>query len=298
MLLTFGGKQMIPIWSPKAMKAKPIFYRQWNDIDIYIEDTGVPSKKLFRHLFTRCFSDKYRVAEVFPLGGRKAVINACEDDQLDGGRPRIYIIDADLDLLLNTKLAALKRFFCLPIYCIENLLIDEKAIIEVLYEEHSVLEKEELVQNFDFKTWISLIEKPLVDLFIDYAICKEVLPSQETVSFKISNLVSSGDGLLDVNKIKKRLEYIESQICCVITPEELNKRKQIIKSSLIVRKINSVQTVVSGKHYLLPLMRIRMNQIAKLRVTKDVLNLRLAKYCDISPILPICSVCSLETKVA
>src|SRR5208283_2113686 len=134
------GSEMIPLWSSKAKKAKAVFFRQWNDIDIFIEDTEKSSKKIFRQILSRCFVDKYRVAEIFPLGGREAVITACQGDQIDGGNPRIYLIDGDLSLILGIRVPSLKRLFVLPIYCIENLLIDETAVVEVLFEENHTAE--------------------------------------------------------------------------------------------------------------------------------------------------------------
>lgn len=282
---------MIPVWSVRARKAKAVFYREWNDIDIFIEDTGKSSKKIFRQILSRCFKDKYRVAEVFPLAGRESVIAACQKDQTDGGHPRLYLVDGDLDLILNAGIAPLKRFFSLPVYCIENVLIDQSAIIEVLYEEDPSSEHDDLETAFDFESWLQTLDQPLKELFVDYALCKEASPDIETVAFKVSQLVSSGDGMLDSAKLRSRVQSIETEILKVISSQKYAERKQAIIDTLKARSLFDVRKIVSGKHYLLPLIRMRMRNIAKIRADNESLNIRLAKYCDTSVIGSVCGAC-------
>lgn len=283
---------MIPNWSSKAKKAKSEFYTEWNDIDIYIEDTGIASKKIIRQLISRCFSEKYRVAEVFPLGGKTAVITACEKDQVAHGRPRLYIIDGDLDLILNTPIPPLNRLFSLPVYCIENLLIDEAAVVEVLYEDHPTKEKNEIIDELKFDEWLNTINSSLVNLFIDYALCKSIIPTKETVKYKISKLVSSGDGRIDESKIGARCDDIESEIISCIGFDNFKSRKANITGEITSRGINNCQIIVSGKDYLMPLLRLRMRLITKQQVDNACLNIRLAKYCDITKIMSICNLFS------
>ncbi len=285
---------MIPTWSFEAKKAKPVFFRAWNDIDIYIEDTGIPTKKLFKELLSRCCAGKYRVAEVFPLGGRNAVIDACTNDQTPDGRPRVYIVDGDLDLI-NGTIPKLNRLFSLPVYCIENFLIDESAIIEILYEEHPSKEKDNLKKEMDFDGWLESVNEPLIDLFIDYALCKSIIPTRETVQYKIKNLVSSGDGSIDNSKVIRRCKDIEESLITSIGQDELLRRKLQLVSSLKIREIYNSKVIASGKHYLLPLLRIRMHLLVKFRVTNDSLNMRLAKYCDIKSLASLCTFCSSIT---
>lgn len=62
------GIEMIPARSTKAKKAKSVFFRKYNDIDIYIEDTEKGATKLYTILFQRAFKNKYDVNRIYPLG--------------------------------------------------------------------------------------------------------------------------------------------------------------------------------------------------------------------------------------
>ena len=118
-----------------ARKAKALFYHKFNDVDIYVEDTGLGAKKLYEIVFGRVFEGRYRVAEIFPLGGRQAVIDKCKGDSLDSERPRVYVIDGDLELMIGVKARKDKRLVVLSRYCIENYLVDELAALSILDEE-------------------------------------------------------------------------------------------------------------------------------------------------------------------
>ena len=87
---------LIPERSIRAKVAKSVFYKEVNDIDIYIEDTTKGYKKLYKNLFSRVFQNKYRVSEVFPIGSRGKVI--AQHKIKNSIRPYLFIIDGDLFL--------------------------------------------------------------------------------------------------------------------------------------------------------------------------------------------------------
>ena len=89
----------IPERSVEANFAKSVFYTQYNDIDIYVEDTKQGYEKVFKILFSRLFEDKFRVDSIFPLGGRDKVIN-----KLNVGNIIIYIPIPSLPILLASAI--------------------------------------------------------------------------------------------------------------------------------------------------------------------------------------------------
>ena len=72
---------MIPARSTKAKKAKAVFFRRYNDIDIYIEDTERGAEKLYAILFQRAFKDKYIINRIYPLGGRQKFLSTGKKGQ-------------------------------------------------------------------------------------------------------------------------------------------------------------------------------------------------------------------------
>ena len=108
-----------------------------------------------------------------------------------------------------------------------------------------------------------------LDLFVlDYAICKEASPEEETVGYKVSKLVGSSAGTVDSHKVQLPCTHVQSAVISRIGYYEYRKRRGTIIESLRRRGIFGVG-VVSGKDYLLPLMRIRMQGIVRLRITND-----------------------------
>lgn len=268
-------------WSTKGKLAKSIFYNNFNDIDIYVEDTALGVKKFYKEFFSRVFEGKYRIEAVFPLGDKHTVIQECIKNQNEGGRRRIYIVDGDLDLLTGNNPKMLKRFYALKRYSIENYLIDENAIIAILDEENIERSADDIKIDFDFSNWIKENEEPLFELFVIYAIAKELCPDLATVSYKINQLVSSNTGVIDISKIEDRKNSIQQEILKIISAKDLSDFKETI-----LERVNSSGTkkihYISGKDYIFPLLMMKMKSITHIRSDKKVIQQRLARKCDIT----------------
>jgi hypothetical protein len=265
----------------KARVAKAAFYDDYNDIDIFIEDTAKGYKKLFSKILQRVLGNKYKVDSVFPLGGRGEVLTACKADQTPKNRARIYIIDGDLYLLSgeieNTKINGL---FVLPRYCIENHLICDLSFISILDEEEADKSYDEIEQLFNFSGWIDAIKTHLIDLFIEYGIGKKIAPSVQSVAFGYSGLVSSNTGELDEKKVNNRIKSMRQEIINIAGIELYNiTRKEV--SNLVQYDKQSLLTFISGKDILMPLLFMRCKRLVDFKVTNIAFKQRLANICDL-----------------
>jgi hypothetical protein len=268
-------------WSTKGKHAKALFYSNFNDIDIYVEDTAIGVKKLYKEIYTRVFAGTCRIETVFPLGDKPTVIQECVKNQNEGGRPRIYIVDGDLDLLTDSNPKELKRFYVLKRYSIENYLVDETAIIEILDEEDIEKCADDIKLDLDFSQWEKENEELLFELFVIYAIAKKIRPDLPTISYKVENLVSSNQGLVDREKITKRIELVIKELLYYLSEDELKEQKQIIHDRVNLSGRKKLH-FVSGKDFLFPLIFVKMKLINKFRPDKKVIQQRLAKKCDIT----------------
>lgn len=266
-----------------AKSAKSIFYEDVNDIDIFIEDTTVGFIKIYTKIFSRLLKDEYRISNVFPLGGRKQVISECEKSQGSSSRPSLYIIDGDLHLLTCEPKLTLPGLYILPFYCIENILVDENAILKVLDEEDINTLTEQLADLFNFDEWVSNNCYPLLNLFIEYATSFTLCPDIKTIKFPINNLVSSNKGVIDELKVERRIQEIKNIILSrhdILKYEKL--RKQI--ASQITFCSDDFLRFISGKDFLLPLIITRLKSIVKTKISNINFKLRLAMNCNLTPL--------------
>lgn len=270
---------MIPERSDISKSAKSVFFEDVNDIDIYIEDTATGYAKLYSIIFSRVFEGNYRVGKVFPIGDRRSVIRQHEC-HCSIGRPSIYIIDGDLFILAGDEVENRPGLFKLPMYCIENLLCDQQAIIDVLDEEEPLATRDKIVDQFDYDGWIANNCELLFQVFIEYSISFKIDPTVPTVSHPVRNLVASGSGDLSGDKVTERMENIRrNSISCVGEDRYIEMRNDML--SRFGEEPKEKLAIVSGKDYLFPLLKMRAKSIVKTQIPDINLKQRIARRCII-----------------
>jgi Protein of unknown function (DUF4435) len=266
-----------------ARSATSVLYEDVNDIDIFIEDTGFGYEKLFRIIFSRVFSGRYKVDKVFPLGGRNAVLEEYNRQIAHVTRPSLFIIDGDLYLLTGYIFENRNGLYTLPFYCIENLLINGAALHFLLDEEDPERTGEALAQDFDYEGWVDQNKSELFELFVEYAVSFVVNPSEQTVAHPCNRLISSNSGCIDTDKTRARVSHLKTASIAKVG-EDLYKE---IKSQILENfsEISSdVLDIISGKDYLWPLVKLRFKSVVNTKIPDINFKQRLAQKCDISMI--------------
>lgn len=265
--------------SISARSASSIFYEEFNDVDIYIEDTAPGYRKIFKELLTRALGGEYKIDQIFPLGNKDSVISECEKDQASD-RKRVYIVDGDYTILNGDIRNDLRGLFTLPRYCIENYFFCEQSILQTANEEEAEMELDMIADNLAFDNWISDNEPLLLELFIIYAICYRYIPEEQTVGFKVTRLCSSNSGIVCQTKIQERISYLKEKLIQLIGDERLRLEIQIIEER-IRDKDKKMLRYVSGKDYLLPLMITRLQSFLRFSSNSTSIRLRLAMKSDV-----------------
>ncbi|MFQ3396339.1 DUF4435 domain-containing protein [Enterobacter mori] len=260
-----------------ARKAKSVFFEERNTIDIYIEDTAVGYKKIYKCILNRVLGEKYLINDVFPLGGKSAVIHSWENNGNKRNRPQLYIIDGDIDLLGGIRRCE-AGLYTLPYYCIENIFLCENSLLNILVEEDPERERDELSQLFNFSEWNQLNIEPLIELFIVYFLTKKYIPETPNVHYQISKLVSNNSGIVDNKKVRARITELESEIQKIISEKNYLEEKANIYAT-IDGNFN-IKKYISGKDYLLPLIITRMKSIVNTRISNLNLKHRVSQYCN------------------
>lgn len=267
---------MGPKWPFRARKARAHFLKKWNDIDIFIEDGSAYSQKIYKELINRIGHGCFQVHQVFPLGNKTEVIRACSKDQTNE-RPRLYVIDGDLDLLQGSSSPDLRHLFRHPVYCLENYLFDEQAVMEILYEEIPEADWPEISHKLDFENFENELEF-LIYLFAMFALMGFYAPSSKTVSLGITAFVSEVDARQKLNhdKINTFIQNEYLKICEAHGESNIWGDLLAIMDRLL--QVPRPLDLVSGKDFLMPALRWRFNQLCKLKASSHSLYIRLARH--------------------
>jgi hypothetical protein len=155
----------------KAQAALRLLFRRYNDIEVYVEDRRYLG--IYKTIVARALGGKARIGTVFSLGNRESVIAECKKADWNDGTRKLYIIDADFDLLLDKPAPKIKGLHRLDAYCIENLLIDIDALESVaddLVDEKNI---DDVRKSLKLAIFLRDVAAELVPLFVLYAIVHE-----------------------------------------------------------------------------------------------------------------------------
>jgi hypothetical protein len=263
-----------------AKVARSIFCEDYNDIDIYVEDSAIGYRKIYKEILRRSFGSEIKISNIYPIGSRSSVISECRNIA-NYNRKRLFIVDGDLDLLVDENNERIAGLFILPRYCIENYLIQEGAIVDVLYEEDPELEREQIADSLAFNRWIEHNDTVLTDLFVVYALCKCNIPEEPTVSYKVSLLCKDNSGEMCHVKTQLRIDALKQKIIDRIGEGAFNQQYRRINDRITYEAYKMLR-YTSGKDYLFPLINVRLRNLLAIRSPNTALKVRLASKCDIS----------------
>lgn len=271
-------------YSSKAAQALAYLKRPINDIDIFVEDTG--NHNMWLNLIRKFLPNGVKLSSVNLLGGRNNVVDACKLDQIDNGRKKLYIIDGDFDFLHGVKKKKLRHLYRLKAYCIENLLVNEHAMLRISVGLQPTLNENQIINIFNYEKWYADLVKHLVPLFTAYAVARKLTPSVQTVQFSVAGLytqTTSGPDL-DGRKVRARIRALYRLMLAHTDRNSIFSERQTIQNRINI--LNSDQ-VISGKDYILPVFWIRLKALMSYKGTFEQLKAQLADGCHagVEPLL-------------
>ncbi|WP_316151557.1 DUF4435 domain-containing protein [Cupriavidus sp. BIC8F] len=255
------------------------FFQEWNDIDVYIEDHKKITQNIYVELINRIGGGKFKIDRVFPLGGRGAVIEKCKADSQADGRPRLYIIDGDLNLICGNPQSPLPRLYEHKVYCVENILVDESAVLEFLFEEFGNESRAQVARRVDFSAY-EREASCLIELFAMYATLRVFAPTAQSVSLGLSDLLEyKPTPSISIAAVEARICKLFSDLIAVHDRSQVFDAylEMLLRCDTVAAGIN----VVSGKDYLLTFLRHFMGRFAKIRCSAESYEIRLAKSCEL-----------------
>jgi len=146
--------------------------RHKNDIAIFVEDVSAPN--MWVKLIRRFLPTNVNFTSVTPLRGREGVIEACRADQTSDDWKRLYIIDADFDIIQGKSKPSLFNLYRLQRYCVENYLLQEDAIIDTLTTFNADISERDAEIRVDLDSWIRRNDYAFKALFVAYSVAEEL----------------------------------------------------------------------------------------------------------------------------
>jgi hypothetical protein len=250
--------------SPAAARALAFLKRPYNDIDIFVEDTG--NHNMWLAIVRKIIPPRIRLTSVNLLGGKQSVIAACKLDQVIDGRRKLYIIDGDFDIILRRKKPRLKHLYRIRAYCIENLLINEAAAINVGLIFRPTWDEQRVRAELQFETTVGLAYKRLAPLFQIYAVAYSVDPSIRTIGNPVTSLYLSVNEGIEIcpKKVAIVARQVARRVRAVVGYQGWFRQIEEVRQSAAGMPY---QCWISGKNYIFPLFKL-------------ILKKRVAAVCD------------------
>lgn len=267
---------MIPTWPDRALNAVAFLFAPFNDIDIYVEDKTC--RNMYQILIFNILENKTKIVRIHSLGSRQKVLEKCKNDQTKSKRPKLYLIDGDLELINNDQIQKLRYLYSLKVYCSENLILLENAAVEVGRETEPNFTEKQIKKSINFKLSVAEAAMKLQPLFIWYAVAHKLQSGLATVNYNVVRLCvkRSNNRYLLKSRIDKRILELKLDLENTFGVTKVNKIYARAKKTF--NKYSAVK-LVSGKDYLLPLLQDRLKRL-KLKDNRNQLKVRLARYCN------------------
>jgi Protein of unknown function (DUF4435) len=263
-------------YSVAAQLARAFLLAATNDIILFVED--VTGANMYVALVNRILASEGSITHVFPLGSRRAVIEAAATFKPKGiARPYLFLIDGDLELLGGKPPPADGVIFRLPVYCIENLLLEDNGIIDVAFESDGNTPRAELAERLALQSGVSTLARMLLPIFEYYALAYALGADFETVSFSVFRLLDnqSNPATLSPSRCASRIRDVRGKLVARLGWTEVKRQIKDIRSRS--RSISRPLDLISAKDIVFPLLAVWLRRVCRFGDSTIGLKVRLAQ---------------------
>ena len=262
-------------YADKAIPAYSYLWGHHNDVDIFVED--VRGGAVWLRYLSRLLEPKLKIKKVFELGGREKVIEQAHSLAGDFTRPRVFIIDGDLELWLGVPAPKMPGLLRIDRYCFENLLIDENSLVAVAWEYHGGLSEDEVREILSYGELARTLTSGLGTLFLIFALQRKFMPEVETVGIGVGRFMDK-KGVLNrqaiAAEVRKRLKDLRRTVSSDVLLSARRELRAVLESpDKIIEKI-------SGKDFVMPFVHKRLTTHFSCRESRAQIPMRLALHCD------------------
>lgn len=267
--------------SESGKYSKSVFYRPFNDIEIFVEDTALESRKIYTEIMRRIVGSTVSINQIFPIGPKSTVIKRCKNDQNDRDRPAVYIVDGDYEILLGIQKPQLKRFYRINRYCIENFLLDEEAIIDSLNDDSIDLDRDQIRDQLQYTNWERYASPLLGKLAVALgAAHKNQCDGLPTVRIDLNKIAGDHFDHIDRSKVEALLLEYSKRIDSVHGIGCFEKSLSDIYS-LLPAGVSDYRKHCSAKNFAMPFITSRIKRRLNIELDYRKFKIKLALRCNI-----------------
>lgn len=293
----------IPQWPKRGLPAIPMLFRALQPVDVYVEDTGRGDLPFYLELLNSAVKGELTITRVFPLGGRKNVVDAAET-QDQKSRPALFIIDGDLPWVRGEPIPQIAGLHCHNAYCVENIVLCKDALAQLVAQD-LVIERTKAVELLAYDELINYIQLPLIKLFSAYATVTKLLATPpKTVSKGVATFTPY-DQKRNQHRLDQGLvEHERDQLLCkakamlsaagAINSKQIDQTYQEILAR--VEGLPNPSLAISGKDFLFPLILEHLKSIGIKQLKRDSLRMRLVAMGDSERFKPLATALILAAK--
>ncbi len=264
-------------YSSSAQEIKPLFYRYYNDVEVYVEDEN--DEAFYEKLLEKIVDDSIRIRKVFGVGGKTKLlekVNKCIMKPYI--RKMIFIADGDFDKILNRKFPDTKLLYVLKEYCIENFIFEEEAINNLIQEESPRKRIREIKAQIRINKWLEETVDRLTPLFACFIIVQKENMGIPNVKIGVGGFLSNaGIPKLNMKKVQIYMDTIKTNY------ETSGEKDFEIEIEKITRRMGrswrTRKKYICGKEYLLPLLRFEIKRHFKSDLNLKKLRFRIMNHC-------------------
>lgn len=273
-------RNVLPVRGLAARYAEAALHKNYNDVDVYVEDTAEGYRKLYSIILSRLVTGNgVALDRVFPLGTRADVIRAAIEAGASDSEA-LFIVDGDLYLLTGEFDTLPEAVAVLPRYCIENFIADPAAMIDVLYEDDPELGFDEIAGRAGYEGWYAESLEQFRSLFILFGVCHYLRSGIQTVSLGYRSICGGKNGDVDPEKVAEIVDNITVRLNEMFGADRVEAAKRIVEGNVDLEKC-FLTNYVSAKDYVLPLLLMRSRGAAFTRSSNINFKTRLARKCGL-----------------
>jgi len=264
-------------FSGNAIEVKPIFYKYYNDIDVYVEDEN--DEIFYEKMLCKVVSSTIRINRVFGVGGKIQLFEKLDEYIREPSSRKVFFIaDGDFDRILNRRFPDENILHVLREYCIENYLFEALAIYNVIQEETPRKKIKEIRRNIKISNWLEESVNKLTPLFACFILVQKHDMGIKNVNLGIGKFITNG-GIprIEKGKIDDYMNGVKTNY------EEIGKKNFYKEIESILRSMGrgwvARKRYICGKNFLLPLLRFEIKRYFGRDLNPESFRFRIMNHC-------------------